>query len=282
MIGREFPSGACDTHMHIYDSRYPTAPSARLRPPDATVDDYRSVQAGLGLERVVVVQPSTYGLDNSCTLDAVASLGGDRARAIVVIDDGADDDEVDRLTRSGARGARFHMLPGGAVPWEIMHTVAERIAPFGWHIQLQMNGRDLIDRVDALLALAAPLVVDHVGRYMPPVEPDDERFAVLLRLIDTGRCWVKLSAPYESAIDTTHEYSAVSRLVTALVEHAPERMLWATNWPHPGQADPPPLADLSRLAFEWMPDETSRQRILVDNPAALYRFEPKEMFKETS
>ena len=280
MSGRVFPAGACDTHMHIYDSGYPTAPSARMRPPDATVDDYRRVQRGLGLERVVVVQPSTYGLDNSCTLDAVAELG-DGARAIVVIDDAADDNEVERLDRLGARGARFHMLPGGAVRWEIMHTVAERIAPFGWHIQLQMNGRDLIDRVDALIALPAALVIDHVGRYMPPVEPDDKRFGVLLRLLDTGRCWVKLSAPYESAIDTSHEYPEVSRLVAVLVEHAPERLLWATNWPHPGQTDPPASADLSRLAFQWMPDETSRRRILVDNPAALYRFEVKETFPET-
>jgi D-galactarolactone isomerase len=271
----QFPVGACDTHMHIYDSRYPAAPSALLRPPDATVDHYRKVQAGLGLQRVVVVQPTTYGLDNSCTLDAVAEFGDD-ARAVVVVDDQVTDQELDRLTQLGARGARFHMLPGGAVPWEIMPTVAARIAEFGWHIQLQMNGRDLIDRIGALLALPTTLVVDHVGRYMPPVDPDAERFAVLVRLLDTGRCWVKLSAPYESAVDVTHEYAAVTRLVHTLVDRAPERMLWATNWPHPGQANPPSLTDLGRLAFEWLPDAEVRRRILVDNPAALYRFDQKE------
>lgn len=275
MSTSQFPAGACDTHMHIYDSRYPVAPSSLLRPPDATVDQYRKVQAGLGLQRVVVVQPSTYGLDNSCTLHAIAELDGD-ARAVVVVDDQVTDQELERLTRLGARGARFHMLPGGAVPWEIMHTVAERIAAFGWHIQLQMNGRDLIDRIDALLDLPTPLVVDHVGRFMPPVRPDDERFAVLLRLLDTGRCWIKLSAPYESAPDATHVYATVTTLVHALVDRAPERMLWATNWPHPGQADPPSLVDLSRLAFEWMPDPDIRRRILVDNPATFYEFDRKE------
>jgi D-galactarolactone isomerase len=273
MTSHDFPPCACDTHMHIYDSRYTVAPASILRPPDATVDAYRQVQTRLGLQRVVVVQPSTYGFDNSCTVDAVAELDGN-ARAVVVVDNQVTDVELDRLTRLGARGARFHMLPGGAVPWEMMHTVAERIAEHGWHIQLQMNGRDLIDRVDALVALATPVVVDHVGRYMPPVKPDDDRFRVLLRLIDTERCWVKLSAPYESATDTTHEYRAVTRLVHALVDHAPDRMLWATNWPHPGQEDPPSLADLSRLAFEWMPDASVRQRILVDNPAQLYHFGP--------
>jgi D-galactarolactone isomerase len=257
--------------MHIYDSRYIAASSAILRPSDATVADYRQVQQRLGLQRVVVVQPSTYGLDNACTLDAVAELGDD-ARAVVVVDDRVNNAELDLLTLLGARGARFHMLPGGAVPWEIMHTVAERIAAHGWHIQLQMNGRDLTDRFDALVSLPTPLVVDHVGRYMPPVAPGDERFAVLLRLLDTGRCWVKLSAPYESAPDLAHEYADVSRLVQALIDHAPERMLWATNWPHPGQSAPPSLADLSRLAEEWMPDADVRQRILVDNPAELYGF----------
>jgi len=186
--------GACDTHMHIYDSRYPVASTSVLRPPDASVADYRRVQEGLGLQRVVVVQPSTYGLDNSCTLDAVAELG-DEARAVVVVDDHVSDAELERLTLLGARGARFHMLPGGAVPWDIMHAVAERIVPHGWHIQLQMNGRDLVDRIDGLLALPTPLVVDHAGRYMPLVAPDDARFGALLRLLDTGQFWVKLSAP---------------------------------------------------------------------------------------
>jgi D-galactarolactone isomerase len=274
------PAGACDTHMHIYNSRYPIAPASILRPPDATVDDYRLVQAALGLQRVVVVQPTTYGLDNSCTLEAVAALGAD-ARAIVVVDDRVTDAELDRLTRLGARGARFHMLPGGAVPWKMMHPIAERVAAHGWHIQLQMNGRDLLDWFDVLVALPAPVVVDHVGRYMPPLGPDDQRFRVLLRLLDTGRCWVKLSAPYESAPDDAHQYLSVTRLVHALIEQAPERMLWATNWPHPGHARPPSLADLSRLATEWLPDSNVRQRILVDNPAALYGFEPAPASKES-
>ena len=258
--------------MHIYDSRYPVAPTSLLRPPDATVDQYRQVQRGLGLQRVVVVQPSTYGFDNACTLDAVAEFET-AARAVVVVDDQVTDVDLETLTRRRARGARFHMLPGGAVPWEMMHAVADRIASHGWHIQLQMNGRDLMDRFAALVALPAPLVIDHVGRFMPAVGADDDRFHVLLRLLDTGRCWVKLSAPYESAADSTHRYAAVTRLVHVLVDHAPERMLWATNWPHPGQKEPPSLDDLSALAFDWMPDANVRHRILVDNPAELYQFD---------
>ncbi len=271
------PRGACDSHVHVYDQRYPISPTTVLTPPDASLVEYRAVQTALDLDRVVIVQPTTYGLDNRCQLEAVAELG-DAARAVVVVDDTATDDEVARLTRLGARGARFHMLPGGAVPWETMHAVAELIACHGWHIQLQMNGRELPERLDALLALPTPVVVDHVGRFMPPVEPDDPSFRSLLTLLDTGRCWVKLSAPYESTNHSTHEgapdYPTVAALAHRLIEHAPERMLWATNWPHPGQADPPTPAQLADLRDEWLPTAALRSRVLVDNPAEVYGFDP--------
>jgi D-galactarolactone isomerase len=266
-----FPSGSCDTHMHVYDSRYPVAATAVLRPADAAGADYRSVQTALGLDRVVVVQPTTYGLDNSCQLDAVRQLGNN-ARAVAVVDDRVADAELTRLTDCGTRGARFHMLPGGAVPWSMMPAVAEKIAAFDWHIQLQLNGRHLAERVDELLSLPVAVVVDHVGRFMPTVDTDDHNFDALLRLIDGGACWVKLSAPYESELDPTHRYERVTALVHLLLEHAPERMLWATNWPHPGQLDPPGLSNLRQLLLDWMPSAATRRRVLVDNPAELYGF----------
>ena len=265
--------GACDSHVHVYDQRYPISPSTVLTPPDASLVEYRAVQAALGLDRVVFVQPTTYGLDNRCQLEAVAELG-DAARAVVVVDDTTTDDELARLTSQGGRGARFHMLPGGAVPWEIMHTVAELIAGHGWHIQLQLNGRELAERLDALLALPTPIVVDHVGRFMPPVEPEDPAFGALLTLLDTGRCWVKLSAPYESTHDGAPDYPTVATLAHRLVKHAPERMLWATNWPHPGQVDPPTPTQLAGLRDAWLPNDALRRQVLVDNPAEVYGFDP--------
>lgn len=265
--------GACDTHMHVYDHNYPTSPHAVLRPPDASHDDYRSLQAELGCERVVVVQPTTYGLDNRCQLDAVTAFGAE-ARAVVVVDDRVSDDDVARLTALGARGARFHMLPGGAVPWDIMHEVADRVAAYGWHIQLQMNGRELPDRVDALRALSTQVVIDHIGRFMPPVEPAEPSFAALLTLLDTGRCWVKLSAPYESTRDGAPTYPRVATLAKRLLDHAPERMLWATNWPHPGQSNPPSPRQLADLRDDWLADPAIRRRVLVDNPVDVYGFDP--------
>jgi D-galactarolactone isomerase len=276
-VVRAFPAGSCDTHMHIYDSRYPAAPSAVLRPGDALVADYRRFQASLGLDRVVIVQPTTYGLDNRCQLEAVAELGN-TARAIVVVDADTSVDELRRLDASGACGARFHMLPGGAVGWDDLPIVASRIAELGWHVQLQLDGRELPHRLDMLLdmllGLPTSLVIDHVGRFMPPVAPDHDAFRALLTLLDTGRTWVKLSAPYESTLEGAPTFPALSRLASALVAAHPERMLWASNWPHPGQREPLNDRDLRALTLDWLPDPSVRHRVLVTNPAELYRFPP--------
>ena len=265
-----FPVGACDAHMHFYDRRYEAAPEAVLRPPDATVDDYRAVQQALGLDRVVVVQPTTYGRDNSCQLDAMAAFG-DRARGVMVVDEQTTSHELRRLTDLGVCGARFHMLPGGAVPWEIIEQVAANISSFGWHIQLQLNGRELAERLDLLQRLPVELVIDHVGRFMPPVPIDHPAFSALLSLVDSG-ARVKLSAPYESSVSGPVAYDDVLPLVNELIAHAPDRMLWATNWPHPGQTAPPSVADLAALSNEWLPTESLCRQILVDNPVDLYGF----------
>lgn len=275
MVGQVIPRhpGSCDTHIHVYDGRYPASSTTVLRPPDASIADYRNVQGELGINRVVMVQPTTYGLDNSCQLDAVAAFGDD-ARAVVVVDDTATQTDLEQLHARGARGARFHMLPGGAVPWSCLPVVAERIASLGWHIQLQLNGRELPDRIDTLRRLPTPIVVDHIGRFMPPVPTDDAAFDALRSLVDTGRCWVKLSAPYESTHDGAPRYPTVTALAHALIEHAPERILWASNWPHPGQAAPITTDDIRQLVIDWMPDDAIRHRVMVANPAEVYGFEP--------
>ncbi len=266
-----FPPGSCDTHMHVYDNRYSAASTATIFPPDASVARYREFQAELGLERVVVVQPTTYGLDNRCQLEAAAQFG-EAARLVVVVNSHTPGGELERLHAHGARGARFHMLPGGAVGWDELVTTAAHIAEFGWHVQLQMDGNQLPDRLDTLRNLTVDLVVDHVGRFMPPPAPDSDAFAALRSLVDAGRCWVKLSAPYESTRDGAPRFPTVGALVERLVATAPERMLWASNWPHPNQSDPLTPSQLADLAASWMPDHALRRRVLVDNPIALYDF----------
>jgi len=258
--------------MHFYHGRYPAAPTALITPPDAWVEAYQDLQRRLGLQRVVVVQPTTYGRDNSCLLAALEAFGNE-ARAVVVVDETVDDAELACLTGLGVCGVRFHMLPGGALPWDALEAVAARVAPFGWHVQLQMNGREFPERSERLRQLPCPLVIDHVGRFMPPVTVDDPAFSALLDLLDSGHCWVKLSAPYESSRDVPPEYADVAPLARALVAAAPERMLWASNWPHPGQAEPPGDGQLLDLLLDWVDDAATRDRILADNPAELYGFD---------
>jgi len=258
--------------MHFYHGRYPAAPTALITPPDSWVEDYRDLQQRLGLQRVVVVQPTTYGRDNACMLDALQVFGAD-ARAVVVVDETVDDAELDRLTGLGVRGVRFHMLPGGALPWDVLEEVAARVSPFGWHVQLQMNGREFPELSERLRRLPCPLVVDHVGRFMPPVGTGDPAFRTLLALLETGHCWVKLSAPYESSREVPPRYADVAPLARALAAAAPERMLWASNWPHPGQAEPPGDGQLLDLLLDWVDDAATRDRILADNPTELYGFD---------
>ena len=265
------PPGACDTHMHFYDARYPTAPTAVSTPPDATVADYRRVQERLGLTRTVVVQPSTYGFDNRPTLDGIAALGLEHARGVAVVDQEVTDAELEDFTRRGIRGARFHMLGGGAVPWERLDRIAARVSGVGWHVQLQLDGRDLPEREARIRGWPGQVVIDHTGKFLEPVAVDHPAFRCLAGLVETGRIWIKLSEPYAVSKDGPPGYGDVARLARELVRLAPERMLWATNWPHPGHS-PQDEAALLDLLLDWAPDEATRRRILVDNPAALYGF----------
>ena len=265
------PPRACDTHMHIYDKRFPKAATAKIEAPDASVADYLKMRARLGIERTVVVQPSTYGKDNRCTLEAMAAIGPS-ARGVAVVDETVSDIELARLTKLGIRGIRFFMLGGAPLPWEILETMASRVAPLGWHVQLQLDGRDLPDHEALLNRLAATLVIDHVGKFLEPVAPDHPGFRTLLRLVDRG-AWVKLSAPYETSKIGPPLYDDVGRLAKLLVKAAPERMVWATNWPHPTPGvQVPDDAWMLDMLLDWVPDEGTRNRVLVDNPARLYGF----------
>lgn len=266
------PDNSCDTHMHFYDRKYPLAPTAILQPPDdGSVATYRMVQRRLGVRRTVVVQPTAYGFDNTCTLDGMAALGAD-ARGIAVVDESVSDAELRRLTDAGMRGLRLQMVPGGAIPWDAADTIVRRVQTVGWHTQLQMDGRLFPDREAQILSWPGRVVIDHVGRFFVPVPVEHAAFRSLLRMVDTGRVWVKLSAPYEVSKVGPPLYEDVGALAKALVAAAPERMLWASNWPHPGQKVVPDEAVLLDLLLDWVPDDATRRRILVDNPAELYGF----------
>lgn len=266
------PPGTCDCHMHIFDSRFPLAAKARRQEHDAPASEYRKVQQRLGLSRVVVVQPTAYGRDNRCTLQAMADLGN--ARGVAVIDETTTDTEIERLTKAGMRGVRFRMLEPPELPWELLEPMAARLANFGWHIQFQMDGRDFETREALLKRLPCTVVIEHIGKFLEPVPPSHLGFQSLLRLIDSERFWVKLSGAYMTSKSGPPLYGDVGVLAKALVQRAPERLVWASNWPHPqsGGGPRPDDAQLLDVMLDWAPDEKTRNRILVDNPAHLYGF----------
>ena len=259
--------------MHIYDSRFPVAPNAKLRPPDATVDDYRLFQKRIGTTRNVVVTPSTYGTDNSCTLDAMAKLGG-TARGVAVVDASVADAELKRLNGLGVRGIRFNLVQSGATTIDMLEPLSKRVNDLGWHVQIHMLGKQIVEAADLLQRLPSPIVFDHMARMSEPAGVNDPAFAPVMKLLDKGRTWVKLSGAYMDTKVGPPAYADVSKVARAYVKAAPERLVWASDWPHPTEkADSKPDdAILFDLLADWAPDEKVRNRILVDNPARLYGF----------
>jgi D-galactarolactone isomerase len=272
--GASVPAGACDCHIHVYGPRdaYPLAPTSPFDPPLATPEDYRKLMRELGIDRVVLVQPAGYGTDNRCMVDALGVLGP-IARGIATVTSQTSDAELERLTKAGVRGARVLLFPARLVAAGDIPALAARIKPFGWHVQLQLDGRTLPEHEAMLTALPVPLVIDHNGKFIEPVATDHPAFRTLLRLLSSGRCWVKASAPYETSKSGPPDYPDVGALAGALIEAAPARVVWASNWPHGAvKGTKHDTHRLFRLLKQWAPDAKMRARILVDNPAELYGF----------
>jgi D-galactarolactone isomerase len=265
------PPNACDCHHFIYDSRYPTDRRGIPFPGDALVEDYRALQRRLGIARQVVIQPSTYGLDNRVALDAVAAFGRE-ARAVVVVTDSVSDAELRRMHQRGVRGIRFNFAPAGPTTRDMIEPLSHRVRDFGWHIEVDVWAAALPEIIPILARLKSPVVFDHLGHIPEPEGVRHPLFAMIRRLIDNGRTWVKLAAPYDATKIGPPTYADSSALARAYVQIAPERVVWGTNWPHPGEDPKPDDALLLDLLLNWAPDERVRHRILVENPALLYDF----------
>ena len=267
------PANSCDCHMHIYDARFPADPGATLRPADALVDDYRLLQKRIGTTRNVVVTPSTYGTDNRVTLDAMAKFGS-TVRGVVVVNASVADAELKRLADLGVRGIRFNLVQAGATTVEMIEPLSARVNALGWHVQIHMLGDQIVKIEDLLYKLASPIVFDHMGRMPQPAGTDHPAFGVIRKLIDKGRTWVKLSGAYQDTKVGPPNYADTSKVAQAYIKAAPERMVWASDWPHPTQKENEKANDavLFDLLTEWAPSEVTRNRILVENPATLYGF----------
>jgi len=266
------PPNAADCHHHIYDARYPVDPKAVLRPGDAFVEDYRALQKRIGTSRNVIVQPSTYGLDNRCTLDATVAMGPG-ARAVVVVNDSVSHAELTRMHGLGARGIRFNLAQAGVTTPEMIEPLAQRVNDLGWHIQINAPAARLMEIMPILQRLPLPIVLDHLAHIPQPDGVNHPLYAQVRALIDKGLTWVKLSGAYADTKIGPPTYADSSAVARAYVKVAPERLVWGSDWPHPGEREKKPDdAVLFDLLLDWAPDEKVRTRILVDNAAALYGF----------
>jgi predicted TIM-barrel fold metal-dependent hydrolase len=254
-------------------------PERNYTPPDAPLEQFLELLDVLGLERAVIVQPSVYGTDNTCTEDAIRRMDG-RARGVAVIDPAAPEAEIARLDAAGFRGARLNLIhTGGGTPLEAIETVAAKVAPFRWHVQLYLRGRILPDILPRLRGLPTEIVIDHLGHMEPEEGIEQSGFKALLALMDAGRCWVKLCA-YRFD-QSGAPFNRARPFALALNEAAPERLVWGTDWPHPDIPGPRPGVpgimpndgDLLDALGSWFEEEAAIRRILTDNPADLYGFD---------
>lgn len=271
------PPGACDCHLHVYDSRHPAVAGAALLPPDASIADYRQVQQRMGTTRAVLVTPSTYGTDNATLLEGLAQLGAS-GRGVAVIAPDADDASLQRLHEAGVRGVRINLSLSKTLGPDAILPIAQRIAPFGWHLQLLMPTAQLLALAPTLRRLPVQVVFDHFGRVAPDAFVANPAHALLLELLAQGRAWIKLSGGYLVSASGSVEDPALDALARSLIEAAPQRVLWGSDWPHAtASAGRHPMPDdarqVDRLA-DWAGDPSTLHRILVTNPERLYGFTP--------
>jgi predicted TIM-barrel fold metal-dependent hydrolase len=281
------PPGACDCHVHVFGDpqKYPFFSGRTYSPETASVAELRQMLSALHLDRVVIVQPSVYGTDNSATLDGMRALG-DRARGVAVIDEKTTDAQLDDMGKIGIRGIRLNLATAGvndpSVARQRFDNAVARVRNRGWHIQFNTQ----LPVIDALsqqfLASPVPIVIDHFGGALAARGVEQPGFGALVNLVKAGKAYVKISGSAD-LVSTEKDLSDVAPFARALVAANPQRVLWGTNWPHPGSnpvagrkpTDPAPHVQTDdgqvlNMLPVWVPDAATRQLILTDNPARLY------------
>jgi predicted TIM-barrel fold metal-dependent hydrolase len=288
----DVPRGACDCHVHVFGdpAQFPFAEKRVYTPPQASVEQLLELQRDLHLDRVVVVQPSVYGADNACTLDAVRRMGT-RARGVAVIDRATSRKALEEMTAVGIRGVRLNLETNTAGRFDpadakaALDATAEQIRGLGWHVQIYTRTAVIAELKDYLSQMPFPVVVDHFGRGNPGQGPGQPDFVALLDLVKSGRLHVKISGAYRIS-ERSPDFADVTALAKALVAANPDQIIWGSDWPHPNSdagrgkplteiSSPFPIDDgllLNQLP-KWVPDPAIRKKILVDNPTRLYGFE---------
>ena len=271
----KLPPLSCDSHFHIFGPGkvFPYAAQRAFTPHDAPKERLFALHAFLGLVRGIFVQSSCHGTDHAAVLDALKDAKG-RYRGVALLAPGTPAQEIARLNDAGFCGVRFHFLPhlGAAPSYDAMRSVMRLIAPHGWHVAIHVTGKDLLAHLDFINSIEARVVIDHIARLDVTEGVGGAAFAALRRLLDGGRIWVKLSGTDRVSKQAPPFRDAVA-LARALAEHAPERVVWGTDWPHPNiDAHMPNDGQLVDSIAEIAPAEATRRRMLVENPAGLFGF----------
>ena len=266
------PPGACDAHCHVFGpgAKFPYAPKRSYTPPDAPKEQLAALHKHLGFSRAVLVQASCHGTDNSAVIDALNWSKG-AWRGVCMINDQVTDEELETLDTAGVRGARFNFVAhlGGAPDLTVIEAVVARIKPMGWHLQVHLDARDIETYRDFLLGLDMVFIIDHMGRVVAKNGLEQKPFKLLLDLMNDERVWVKVSGS-ERVSSTGRPYHDAMPYARALIESAPDRVLWGTDYPHPNVKEMPNDGEQVDLFALTVGDEKMRRKILVDNPTRLY------------
>jgi 2-pyrone-4,6-dicarboxylate lactonase len=276
--GAQLPKGSIDTHVHVFEPGYALSPARGYNPPHSTLADLAHLHVTLGIERVVFTQPSVYGIDNSAILDAMAKLNAqtaNRARAVVAVDLDVSEKKLEELDEKGVRGVRLNLDNKGGMPigMEQIPRLAARIKPLGWHLEFLFPGKDIVSLMPVFAQIEVPISIAHFAYQPASAGVNAPGFRALLDLVKQGNTWVKISGANRVSRGDLPPYDDVQPLARALIAAGPERIMWGTDWPHPNKyVANPNDGDLVDALAAWVPDETMRRRILVDNPASFYRF----------
>jgi predicted TIM-barrel fold metal-dependent hydrolase len=278
------PPNSCDTHFHVFGppEKFPFVSTHEYTPPAAPLEHYLKMIAVIGIERAVVVQPSVHGLDNSATLDAIRNANGN-FRGVGRIDDKTSKDDLRRLREGGIRGVRFNLLdrPRGNIKLDVLDRCVENVTALGWSVDLHIDTKNLLEQEKRIRNMPVPVVIDHIARVKPAEGIDQPGFQLLLDLMKLKHVWGKISGADKICNTRVEAYFGlpfveVIPYARTVIAAAPERVIWGTDWPHSNTFAPgytPNDGDLIDLLAEFAPDERTRRKILVDNPAVLYGFE---------
>ncbi len=286
----QVPPGACDSHVHVFPDpdKFPFWSGRVYTPPVATPDDLLALQSALHMDRVVIVTPSVYGTDNSATLFGIARLGQQRARGVAVIGANTGAADLDAMDKAGIRGIRVNLENGGvtdpAIAARVLDEAVIRIRDRGWHMQIYARLSLVAALKDQLAGVPMPIVFDHFAGAQASLGVSQPGFDTVLGLVRGGKAYVKISGAYRAS-GRSPDYPDVAPFARALIDANVDRIIWGSDWPHPDSVVVPgrKATDIApaltiddgrvlNLLAEWAPDAAMRHKILVDNPARLYKF----------